>query len=117
MGVTVLSFEIEVTGAVLQPSDSSKQPVSMLSEPEDIELEHLQTESALLASKSVPTGTYNSLMVSFANPRMTIQNQTGSPLTLVSAAGAWRRKLHQANRGGDGKVGRLDRSVDVEVHF
>jgi hypothetical protein len=34
----------------------------------DIELEHLQTESALLASKSVPTGTYNSLMVSFANP-------------------------------------------------
>jgi len=38
MGVTVLSFEIEVTGAALQPNDSSKQPVSMLSEPEDIEL-------------------------------------------------------------------------------
>ena len=51
MGVTVLSFEIEVTGAALQPSDSSKQPVSILSEPEDIEVEHLQTESALLASK------------------------------------------------------------------
>ncbi|SRR6266581_2531522 len=83
-GVTVLSFEIEVTGAALQPSDSSKQPVSMLSEPEDIELEHLQTESALLASKSVPTGTYNSLMVSFANPKMTIQNQTGMTLTLGS---------------------------------
>src|SRR5215469_2691341 len=84
MGVTVLSFEIEVTGAALQPSDSTKQPVSMLSEPEDIELEHLQTESALLASKSVPTGTYNSLMVSFANPKMTIQNQTGMTLTLGS---------------------------------
>ena len=84
MGVTVLSFEIEVTGAALQSSDSSKQPVSMLSEPEDIELEHLQTESALLASKSVPTGTYNSLMVSFANPKMTIQNQTGMTLTLGS---------------------------------
>lgn len=82
MGVTVLSFDIDVTGAELQPSDSSKQPVSMLSEPEDIELEHLQTESALLASKSVPTGTYSGLMVSFANPRMTIQNQTGSTLTL-----------------------------------
>ena len=38
MRVTVLSFEIEVTGAALQPNDSSKQPVSMLSEPEDIEL-------------------------------------------------------------------------------
>jgi len=84
MGVTVLSFDIEVTGAALQPSDSSSQPVSMLSEPEDIELEHLQTESALLASKSVPTGTYNSLMVSFANPKMTIQNQTGMTLTLGS---------------------------------
>src|SRR5215472_17611950 len=84
MSVTVLSFEIEVTGAALQPSDSTKQPVSMLSEPEDIELEHLQTESALLASKSVPTGTYKSLMVSFANPKMTIQNQTGMTLTLGS---------------------------------
>src|SRR5437588_2398346 len=82
MGVTVLSFDIDVTGAELQPSDTSKPPVSMLSAPEDIELEHLQTESALLASKSVPTGTYSSLMVSFANPRMTIQNQTGSTLTL-----------------------------------
>ena len=82
MGVTVLSFEIEVTGATLQPSDSSSKPVSMLSEPQDIELEHLQTESALLASKSVPTGTYTSLLASFANPRMTIQNQTGTTLTL-----------------------------------
>jgi Domain of unknown function (DUF5666)/Domain of unknown function (DUF4382) len=83
MGVTVLSFEIEVTGATLQPSgSSSSQPVSMLSEPQDIELEHLQTESALLASRSVPTGTYSGLMVTFANPRMTIQNQTGQPLTL-----------------------------------
>ncbi|PYU41129.1 MAG: hypothetical protein DMG53_21800 [Acidobacteria bacterium] len=82
MGVTVLSFEIEVSGAALQPSDSSSQPVSMLSEPEDIELEHLQTESALLASRNVPTGAYSGLMVSFANPRMTIQNQTGTTLTL-----------------------------------
>jgi hypothetical protein len=83
MGVTVLSFEIEVTGATLQPSgSSSSQPVSMLSEPQDIEIEHLQTESALLASRSVPTGTYSGLMVTFANPRMTIQNQTGKTLTL-----------------------------------
>ncbi len=37
-----------------------------------------------MASKSVPTGTYNSLMVSFANPKMTIQNQTGMTLTLGS---------------------------------
>lgn len=84
MGVTVLSFDINVTGAELQPSDSTKQPVSMLSEPEDIELEHLQTESALLASRSVPTGMYSNLTVSFANPHMTIQNQTPNTLTLGS---------------------------------
>jgi hypothetical protein len=84
MGVTVLSFDIDVTGAELQPSGSGQQPVSMLSEPEDIELEHLQTESALLASRSVPTGTYSSLMVSFANPRMTIQNQSPNTLMLGS---------------------------------
>ena len=84
MGVTVLSFDIDVTGAELEPSDSSKPPVSMLSESEDIELEHLQTESALLASKSVPAGMYSGLMVSFANPRMTIQNQTLNPLMLGS---------------------------------
>ena len=83
-GVTVLSFDIDVTGAELQPSETGTQPVSMLSEPEDIELEHLQTESALLASRSVPTGTYSSLMVSFANPRMTIQNQTPNTLMLGS---------------------------------
>jgi Domain of unknown function (DUF5666)/Domain of unknown function (DUF4382) len=84
MGVTVLSFDIDVTGAELQPStsNSSQQRVSMVSEPEDIELVHLQTQSALLASKSVPTGTYSSLMVSFANPHMTIQNQTSGTLML-----------------------------------
>ena len=85
-GVTVLSFDIDVTGAQLQPSTSNpnQQPVPMLSESEDIELEHLQTESALLASRSVPTGAYSSLMVSFANPHMTIQNQTTNTLMLGS---------------------------------
>lgn len=58
LGVTVLSFEIDVTGAALQPTDSNSQSVSLPSEPEEIELEHLQTESALLSSKSVPVGSY-----------------------------------------------------------
>src|SRR6266704_2066577 len=81
-GVTVLSFEITVTGASLQPSDMSKPAVAMVREPEEIELEHLQAESALLANLSVPAGTYNSLSVSFANPEMTILNQSGAPLSL-----------------------------------
>jgi hypothetical protein len=83
-GVTVLNFEITVTGASLQPSDSSKAAVSMIQGPEDIELEHLQAESALLGNVNVPAGTYSGLNVTFANPKMTILNQTSAALSLGS---------------------------------
>jgi Domain of unknown function (DUF5666)/Domain of unknown function (DUF4382) len=83
-GVTILRFQIQVTGAALQPADSSQSPVSMLSMPEEVELEHLQTESALLANANVPAGTYNGLSTTFANPQMTIFNQTGQTLTVGS---------------------------------
>jgi hypothetical protein len=83
-GVTILRFEIQVMGATLYPADSSQSPVSMLSAPVEVELEHLQTEPALLANLNVPEGTYNSLKVMFANPQMTILNQTGQTLTVGS---------------------------------
>jgi len=83
-GVTVLNFEITVTGASLQPKDSSKAAVSMIEGPEEIELEHLQAESALLGNENVPAGTYNGLSVTFANPKMTIVNQTTAALSLGS---------------------------------
>ena len=83
-GVTVLAFEIEISGASLIPSDTSSKPVSLVSHPEDVELEHLQTDSALLANTNVPAGTYSGITVSFSNPEMTILNQTGSTLTLGS---------------------------------
>jgi hypothetical protein len=81
-GVTILSFEVKVTGASLQPADSTQAAVSLLSAPEEIELEHLQTSSALLSATSVAAGTYNSLEVTFANPQMTILNDTGATLTV-----------------------------------
>lgn len=81
-GVTVLNFEITVTGASLQPSDSSKAAVSMIEGPEEIELEHLQAESALLGNENVPAGKYNGLSVTFANPKMTVLNQTTAALSL-----------------------------------
>lgn len=81
-GVTVLSFQIEITGASLLPSNPSEQPVSLIAKPEDVELEHLQTESALLANINVPAGTYNGVTVTFASPQMTILNQTGATLTV-----------------------------------
>ncbi len=80
-GVSILSFEIHITGASLQPSGSG-QAVSLMSAPDEIELEHLQTSSALLGSTNVPAGTYSSLTVTFANPQITILNDTGSTLTV-----------------------------------
>lgn len=81
-GVTVLSFEITVTGASLQPADSSQAAVSMLDHPEEVELEHLQVESALLANVNVPSGIYSGLSVTFMNPKLTILNQSPAALSL-----------------------------------
>ncbi|HUO36067.1 MAG TPA: DUF5666 domain-containing protein [Candidatus Acidoferrum sp.] len=83
-GVTILRFQIQVTGATLQPADTSQSTVSLLSSPQGVELTHLQTESALLVNANVPAGTYNSLTATFANPQMTIFNQTGGTLTVGS---------------------------------
>jgi hypothetical protein len=70
-GVTVLSFGVTVTGAVLQPGD-----VSLVSAPIRVELNHLQVDPALLGRTPVVPGTYTSLTVSFANPELTILNDT-----------------------------------------
>lgn len=83
-GVTVLAFQIQITGASLNLMSTypGGQSVPLISHSEDVELEHLQTDSALLANLNVPPGTYNSVTVTFANPQMTILNQTGNTLTL-----------------------------------
>ena len=81
-GVTILRFQIEVMSASLLPASSSQQPVSMLSQPQEVELEHLQTESAFLVNLNVPEGIYNGLSATFGNPQMTIFNETGGALTV-----------------------------------
>ena len=83
-GVTILRFEIEVMSASLQPSSSGQQAVPMFSAPQEVELEHLQTEPAFLVNRDVPAGTYEGLSATFANPQMTIFNRTGSSLTVGS---------------------------------
>ncbi len=82
MGVTVLRFEVQVMSASLQPSGSGQTAVSMLDQPQEVELEHLQTEPAFLVNRNVPAGTYTGLSTIFANPKMTILNQTGQTLTV-----------------------------------
>jgi len=71
-GVAVLSFSVAVTGAVLQPGD-----VNLVTNQVLVEINRQQVETALLASLPIPSGTYTSLTVTFANPVLTIQNNSG----------------------------------------
>ena len=81
-GVSVLSFEINVTGANLQPSDASKPAVPLVTSPIEVELTQLETEKALLNAVNAPQDTYSSISLTFANPELTILNQTGQPITM-----------------------------------
>lgn len=79
-GVTILRFEISVTAASVQPSDASAMAVSLINVPTKIELEELETETAFLNTSSAPAGPYSSISVTFANPEMTILNQSGQAI-------------------------------------
>jgi len=81
-GVSVLSFEINITGATLQPSDASKAAVPLVTSPIEVELTQLETEKALLNALNAPQDSYSSISLTFANPELTILNQTGQPITI-----------------------------------
>jgi len=79
-GVAVLFFEVSITGASLQPSDSSKPGVSVLSSPVEIEFGHLQTDRAFLSLANVAPDTYASLKLTFGNAQLTIMNHSGAAI-------------------------------------
>jgi len=83
-GVTLLSFEVSVTGAALNPGSvdllGGKGPIQ-------IEVKQLETESAFLSTATVPAGAFTSLTLTFANPELTFKNDTGAALA-GCAAGA-----------------------------
>ena len=76
-GVTVISLRLSVTGAVLQPGN-----ISLLTSSSSIpvDLAQLQTRSVLLGSVNVATGPYSSLTLIFANPTLTILNNSGGSI-------------------------------------
>src|SRR2546422_6979069 len=80
-GVTVLSFEVSVTGATLNPGSADllggRGPVR-------IEVEQIETEWAFLNTARVNPGTYTSLNLTFANPELTFKN--GTTMTLAGCA-------------------------------
>jgi hypothetical protein len=76
-GLTVLSFQIQITGAVLQPGS-----VSVLAKPVTVDLAQLASDTAFLASTVIGSATYTSLDLTVANPQLTILNDTGATLSV-----------------------------------
>lgn len=74
-GVTLLSLEVTVNGAVLNPGNYQLLPT-----PQKIEIKQLETESAFLSTVNVPAGTYQSITINLMNPQLTILNQTGAAI-------------------------------------
>jgi len=84
--LTVLSFQVQITGAVLQPGS-----VSLLPKPVTVDLAQLVSDTAFLSSTVVGSNTYTSLTMTFANPQVTIVNNSGAPIvtpTQTCASGA-----------------------------
>ncbi|MCI0348513.1 MAG: DUF5666 domain-containing protein [Acidobacteriales bacterium] len=79
-GVTVLSFEVTLTSAVLQSAPGGPGNFSLLQAPIEIEVKKLETETAFLNTSAVPPGTYNGIVVGFSNPEITILNNSGSSI-------------------------------------
>ncbi len=84
-GITVLSFEVLVTQARLQPGN-----VPLVTTPIEIEVKQLEVEAAFLNTINVPAGTYTSIDVTFSNPELTYKNDTAAALSapLNCAVGA-----------------------------
>jgi hypothetical protein len=79
-GVAVLFFEASITGASLQPSDTTKPAVSVLSAPVEVEFGHLQTDRAFLSLANVPPDTYAGIKLTFGNAQLTIVNHSGAAI-------------------------------------
>lgn len=76
-GVTVTSFEVTITGAVLEPGN-----VSLMTNGQTVELTQLQTNSVYLnTASSVPPGAYTSLQITYSNPQYTIVNSNSTSVT------------------------------------
>jgi len=71
---SILSAKVTLTGATLSPGN-----VSLFSGSTTVELTRLQTDVAYLATATnIPAGNYTSVTLTFANPSLTIENDTAS---------------------------------------
>jgi hypothetical protein len=79
-GLTVLSFDIEVTGVSLQRADG-KADVSLLSSPVTVNLSNLMSFNTLLANTEAPATTYSGMTITFAVPQVSLLNDSGTTYT------------------------------------
>jgi hypothetical protein len=73
--VSILSAEVTLTGATLNPGS-----VSVFSGSTTLELTRLQTDIAFIGTTLVPPGSYTGLTLTFSNPMLTFENDTTSPI-------------------------------------
>jgi hypothetical protein len=79
-GVTVLFFQLSITGATLTPQMGSGVSLLTSTHPIPVNVSQLQTEMDFLGNTNVPAGTYTGLSATFANPQLTIFNGTGAAI-------------------------------------
>ncbi|MGB6429462.1 MAG: hypothetical protein WBF06_02670 [Candidatus Acidiferrales bacterium] len=75
-GVTPMSFEVTLASAKLEPGD-----VSLLTGPATAEITRLQTETISLSTTYVNPASYTSLVLTYLNPTLTFENNTGATIT------------------------------------
>ncbi len=73
--LTVLSFQIQITGAVLQPGN-----VSLLKQPVTVDLAQLVSDTGFLSSTVVDSKTFTSMTMTVANAQVTIINNSGAAI-------------------------------------
>ena len=73
--LTVLSFQVQITAATLQPGN-----LSILPKPVTVDLAQLVSDTAFLSSTVVGSTTFTSMTMTFANPQVTIANNSGAPI-------------------------------------
>lgn len=74
--VSILSAEVTLTGATLTPGN-----VSLFSGSTTVELTRLQTDIAYIATAAnIPAGNFTAVTLTFANPSLTIENDTASAI-------------------------------------
>jgi hypothetical protein len=79
--VSVLSAEVTLTGVTLTGTTPATEKVSIFSGSTTVELTRLQTDIGYIATAmNIPAGNYSSVTLTFANPLLTIENDTASAI-------------------------------------